>query len=187
MSHRSGADAKLTELALAAGRGESAALEEFIRTTQRDVIRVICHLSGPQDAEDLAQETFLRAIGALHRFEGRSSARTWLISIARRVVVDARRHARARPRLASQDVQAVFEATCVAPGMGLETRASVLDLLSGLSPERREALVLTQVLGFSYAEAADVTGVPIGTVRSRVSRARADLEAATPSNHVATG
>lgn len=52
-------------------------------------------------------------------------------------------------------------------------------LLDGLHPERREALVLTQVLGLSYQEAADVCGVPVGTVRSRIARAREDLLAAS--------
>ncbi|GAB3131401.1 RNA polymerase sigma factor [Tsukamurella serpentis] len=188
MSDRSVSEAHLTEIALRAGRGERAALEEFIRTTQRDVVRVISHLSNAQDAEDLAQETFIRAIGALHRFEGRSSARTWLITIARRVVVDARRHAQARPRLASREAQVAFETTCIAPGITLDARASVLDLLGGLAPERREALILTQVLGFSYAEVAEIISTPIGTVRSRVSRARAELDqAAADRSDRATG
>lgn len=185
MPHSSATDAQMTALALRAGRGERAALEQFIRATQADVLRTVAHLACPQDAEDLAQETFIRAIGALHRFEGRSSARTWLISIARRVVVDARRRAQARPALASRDAQAAFEESCIAPGLALDARVGLLDLMTALAPERREALILTQVLGFSYAEVAQIVGTPIGTVRSRVARARADLAAggAEPARH----
>lgn len=53
--------------------------------------------------------------------------------------------------------------------------AAVADLLDRLDPDRREAFVLTQLLGLSYAEAAEVAGCPVGTIRSRVARARADL------------
>jgi RNA polymerase sigma-70 factor (ECF subfamily) len=81
-------DAGTTEFALAAGAGDRTALVAFIRATQRDVYRFVCHLCEPDEAEDLTQETFLRALRALPRFTGRSSARTWLLSIARRVAPD---------------------------------------------------------------------------------------------------
>ncbi|WP_254427659.1 sigma-70 family RNA polymerase sigma factor, partial [Mycolicibacterium conceptionense] len=88
----------VTRLAFAAGRGDSAALEQFIRATQTDVWRTVAYLGDAGSADDLTQETFMRAITALPRFSGRSSARTWLLSIARRVVVDQIRHKQSRPR-----------------------------------------------------------------------------------------
>lgn len=86
----------LTGLALAAGRGDRAALDQFIRATERDVWRTVAFLADPGSADDLTQETYLRVLGALPRFAGRSSARTWLLSIARRVVVDKVRRNQAR-------------------------------------------------------------------------------------------
>src|SRR4051794_20221098 len=94
-------NARITELALAAGKGDRWALEQFIAQTQRDVWRFIAHRTSPQRADDLTQETFLRSLGSLARFEGRASARTWLLSIARRVCVDEVRTAMARPRIAA--------------------------------------------------------------------------------------
>ncbi|EUA32807.1 putative RNA polymerase sigma-C factor [Mycobacterium xenopi 3993] len=91
-------DEAVTALALAAARGNSRALETLIKATQQDVWRFVAYLSDANSADDLTQETFLRAIGAIHRFSGRSSARTWLLSIARRVVADHVRHALSRPR-----------------------------------------------------------------------------------------
>ena len=79
---------RVTALALAAGRGDRGALEQFIRATEKDVWRTVAFLADPGSADDLTQETYLRALSALPRFAGRSSARTWLLSIARRVVVD---------------------------------------------------------------------------------------------------
>ena len=73
-------------------------MEQFIEATQRDVWRTIAYLADPGIADDLTQETYLRALGALPRFAGRSTARTWLLSIARRVVVDQVRRNQARPR-----------------------------------------------------------------------------------------
>ena len=93
-------DDRVTQLARAAGRGDQGALTEFIRATQRDVWRMVAYLDGPGSADDLTQETFLRAIGSLPRFSGRSTARTWLLSIARRVVVDQIRYNTRRPRTA---------------------------------------------------------------------------------------
>ena len=93
-------DDEITRWALAAKAGDRAAAEAFVRATQRDVQRMLAHLSGPAEADDLSQETFLRAMRSLPRFAGRSSARTWLLSIARRVAVDHVRAAVRRPRTA---------------------------------------------------------------------------------------
>src|SRR5690606_6381673 len=85
--------------------------EQFVRALDRDVRRYVSHLCGdPQAVDDLAQDTFLRALTGLHRFEGRSSARIWLLSIARRAVVDSYRYNAARPRPAEvPDWQAAVE------------------------------------------------------------------------------
>lgn len=123
------------------------------------------------------QETYLRALRSLPRFAGRSSAKTWLLSIARRVVADQIRAAQARPRQADlidwQDVAEQLRARVRAPGF--EEGIALGELLDALPAERREAFVLTQQLGLSYAETAEVCDCAIGTVRSRVARAREDL------------
>jgi RNA polymerase sigma-70 factor, ECF subfamily len=168
-------DEQITAWALAAGRGDREALSAFVRATQRDVLRFVAHLADPGQAEDLAQETYLRAVGALRRFEAAASARTWLLSIARRVAADAVRAAGRRPR-----TTAIADWDAVAVRTGAVRRAgdeAVLlgQLVAALHPDRHEAFVLTQVLDLSYAEAAEVCGCPVGTIRSRVARAREDL------------
>ncbi len=174
----------LTALALAAGRGDRAALDEFIRATEPDVWRTVAFLADPGSADDLTQETFLRVLGALPRFAGRSSARTWLLSIARRVVVDQIRRNQARPRTTSAvDLEGLL--TQAQSGAGFEEIVEARMLLDGLAPDRRDALVLTQVLGLSYDEAAEVCGCPLGTIRSRVARARDDLIAAARRDDLA--
>lgn len=171
------ADDPLTDLALAAGRGDRTALDRFIRATERDVWRTVAYLGDPGSADDLTQETYLRALGALPRFAGRASARTWLLSIARRVVVDQIRRNQARPRTTGEvDLEGVLDHPTAAARF--EDVIEVRMLLDGLDPDRRDALILTQVLGLSYAEAAEVAGCPLGTIRSRVARAREDLIAA---------
>jgi RNA polymerase sigma-70 factor, ECF subfamily len=169
-------DALITEWALAAGDGDAAARDRFVRATQRDVWRFVAHLADPAAAEDLAQETYLRALRSLPRFAGRSSARTWLLSIARRVVVDHIRARQVRPRRATvSDWQQAVERAQPRWVPGFTEGVALGELLAGLAGERREAFVLTQVLGLPYAEAADTCGCPVGTIRSRVARARDDL------------
>jgi RNA polymerase sigma-70 factor, ECF subfamily len=166
-------------LAEAAAAGDERALTGLIRATQRDIWRFVASLVGPDDADDLTQETYLRAITALPRFEGRSGIRTWLLVIARRVVVDHHRHRATRPRRADGEnwgapaERSLHDRTKQAPGF--EEMAEIGLLLEELSPDRREALVLTQLQGLSYAEAALICECPVGTIRSRVARARDDL------------
>lgn len=170
-------DESITAWALAARGGDADAVEQFVRALDRDVRRYVAHLCGdPQAVDDLAQDTFLRALGSLHRFEGRSSARTWLLSIARRAVIDSYRLAAARPRRAdAPDWQLAVERAQPCDLPGFDDGIALLDLLTALPDERREAFVLTQMLGLPYAEAAEVSDCPVGTVRSRVARARATL------------
>ncbi|MFD2414907.1 sigma-70 family RNA polymerase sigma factor [Amycolatopsis pigmentata] len=166
----------ITDWALAAGRGDPVALERFVRATQPMVWRLVAHLSDPGSADDLAQETFLRALGALHRFRAESSAVTWLLSIARRVAADQIRSARARPRHAEvTDWQRGVEQAQPITGPGFDEGVALSALLASLDAQRREAFVLTQTLGLSYDEAAQVCRCPVGTIRSRVFRARKDL------------
>lgn len=172
-------DDELTALALAAGRGDRRAFEQWVRALQADVWRFHAYRAGTGAADDLTQETFIRAYGSLPRFAGRSTSRTWLLSIARRVVVDSIRSATARPRLQNTDNwESAAEQGRPRTGRTFEDLVETRILLDGLDPERRDALVLTQILGLSYEAAAQVCGCPVGTIRSRIARAREDLLAA---------
>jgi RNA polymerase sigma-70 factor (ECF subfamily) len=173
-------DDALTRLALAAKAGDRAAATAFIEATQRDVRQFLIHLVGRDEAEDLSQETFLRAMRALRRFEARASARTWLLAIARRVAADHLRSTARQPRRAREaDWQAAAEASPLRRiGSRFDERVALLDLLDRLAADRREAFVATQMLGLSYEEAARVCDCPVGTIRSRVARAREELVAA---------
>jgi RNA polymerase sigma-70 factor (ECF subfamily) len=161
-----------TELALRARAGDPAAQAALVRATQAEVWRFAAALVDPGSADDLTQETFLRAFRALPAFEGRSSVRTWLLGIARRACAD---HLRAVVRRRRLDARLAAQAWTDGPAPDPAQRLGAADLLRALSEERRTAFVLTQVLGLSYAEAAAVEDVPVGTIRSRVARAREDL------------
>jgi RNA polymerase sigma-70 factor (ECF subfamily) len=166
---------ELDRIAADAAGGVPLAAAALVRSTQSDVWRLCAALGDPQSADDLTQETFLRAFGALHRFEGRSSVRTWLFGIARHVCADALRSRRRRRLTLVRDDADLEAAGPAGPADSVAEGAVVTDLLARLDADRREAFVLTQLLGLSYADAAVVAGCPVGTIRSRVARARADL------------
>ncbi|MDG4792843.1 sigma-70 family RNA polymerase sigma factor [Micromonospora sp. WMMD1082] len=157
---------------MAARDGDPAALAAFVRATQAEVWRFAAALVDADSADDLTQETYLRALRALPAFEGRSSARTWLLGIARRTCADHLRTVVRRRRL---DQRLTAHAYTDVPHPDPAGQLGAADLVRRLAAERRSAFVLTQLLGLSYAEAAAVEGVPVGTIRSRVARARADL------------
>ncbi|QWB28525.1 sigma-70 family RNA polymerase sigma factor [Streptomyces koelreuteriae] len=170
-------DASTTAWALSARSGDPEAVERFVRALHRDVHRYVTTLGGDhQNADDLTQDTFLRALGSLHRFEGRSSARTWLLAIARRAVIDSIRYNTSRPRLSdTDDWQSAAERAQPRGLPGFDDGIALLELLDTLPDDRREAFVLTQLVGLPCADAADASDCPIGTVRSRVARARTSL------------
>lgn len=163
---------ELAECAAAARDGDPVAVAALVRATQSDVRRLCAYLVDRDSADDLAQETYLRALTALPTFEGRAPVRAWLLSIARRTCADALR-SRTRRRSLSMRL-----ASLRAPDHALDPAEHRDDtgLLSELDLDRRSAFVLTQLLGLSYAEAAQVCDVPVGTIRSRVARARNELQ-----------
>ncbi|EDY51252.1 RNA polymerase ECF-subfamily sigma factor [Streptomyces clavuligerus] len=170
-------DTEITGWALAAGLGDRSAAERFVRATYDDVRRFVVHLTADaRGAEDLTQEVFLRALAGISRFAGRSCARSWLLAIARRVVVDRYRRAAARPRIAdTPDWLGAADRAQPRHLPGFEESVAFADAVAALEPGRRQAFVLTCVLGLPYAEAARLLGCPVGTIRSRVARARRDL------------
>lgn len=164
---------QLTSLLLDAQRGDRDALERFVAATQHDVMALCRYLGDRDNAEDLAQEAYERAFASLHRFRATGPARHWLLTITRRTCADATRR-RSRRRRTEQRVVTLAhdmldEFTPVGDGVATE------ELLHELDDDRRAAFVLTQMTGLRYEEAADILGVPIGTIRSRVARAREQL------------
>jgi len=167
---------ELTSLARAAGRGDRAALARLVQRTQADVWRLCAYLAGRDSADDLAQDTYLRAIPALRRFRGDAPVRLWLLAIARRACA-AEIRTRSRDRRLAARLAADPGAAVGQPPAEPGAQLLAGDLLAALEPGRRAAFALTQMLGCSYAEAAAVCGCPVGTIRSRVARAREDLDA----------
>lgn len=159
----------------AAREGDDVAVRELVRRTQPVVWRLCEALGSPGEEDDLVQETYLRALRALDAYRGEAPVQPWLLSIARRVCAD---HVRRRVRQ-RRLVERISRTAAVSnPPAIADEPGCLAELLDVLSDDRREAFVLTQVVGLSYEDAAAVVDCPIGTIRSRVARARADLLAA---------
>ena len=141
-------------------------------------LRAFAHLLARNHtlAEDLVQETTVRAIGARNQFQPGTNLRGWLIIILRNCYFNEQR--RMSVRLTDSLETCGFEA--LASG-GQEERLEMRDVerqLRQLPASQREALLLIGVNGYSYEEAAAMTGCAVGTVKSRVSRARLQLQTA---------
>ena len=153
----------------AAAAGDDDAFAALMRASQPHVWRFLRHLLGDADqAADATQETFVRVHRSLSRFRFEARFSTWLFSIARNAAVDEQRRESRRNRLHSALSQPLPQPDA---SLGAELRAA----LTSLSPRLREAFVLVEVFGETYQDAAEVLAAPLGTVKSRVFRARAEL------------
>ena len=146
-------------------------------------------LSDPEAASDAAQETFVKAWRALPRFQGASRFSTWLTRIAINQCRNELRRRRTLKHARPLSLDARVHGTEVLLGEGLSARgpqpwevargrevdAGIRAALARLEPEAREVLLLREVEDLSYEDMAEVLEVPIGTIRSRLHRARADL------------
>ncbi len=152
----------------AAASGDRRAFESLVREHQATVLRFVRPIVGDAHADDVAQETFLRVHKRIGGFAFRSRFSTWLLQIARNAAVDELRGRARRERLA-------LAAPLPSPPSAPDARAELRAALASLSPLVVEALGHVEVFGLPYAEAAEVLGVPVGTVTSRVFQARRKL------------
>lgn len=171
-------DAALVE---AARRGDADAFEALVRRYQARVISLARGVSrNAADAEDLAQEVFVRVFRSLRSFRGDSAFRTWLYRIAVNATRSAHsKRARQQPVWGDSgaDDERVFDPPDGTPDVetSLVRRDTIQRALNELPPELREAVTLRDVHGLDYREIAEATGAPIGTVESRIFRARQRL------------
>ena len=155
----------------AAMAGDVGAFEQIVRQHQQSVWRYLRRLLGDATAaEDVAQEAFLRVYRRLPTYAFRARFSTWVFQIARNAGLDElrRRQRDDRAIRASRPVAAASNGPAVA-------RVEIDAALATLPVHQREALLLVEVLGLRYAEAATVLAVPVGTVKSRVFGARSRL------------
>lgn len=161
-----------TVLVAKARAGSAQAFGRLVDQNQQAVrafLRRVC--SDHAEADDLAQEAFLTAWSTLDRLRDGVRFRTWLCGIAWR---KAQTHQRGRARSASRDRQWLdTRETTFAPGG--EDRATVAKAMASLPAEQRGALALCLAGDWSHAEAAEALGMPVGTVKSHVTRGRAKL------------
>jgi RNA polymerase sigma-70 factor, ECF subfamily len=171
-----------TLLAHYADTSRPAAVREvvFHRLVTRYQRRIfaVCYrvLGSAADAEDATQETFLRVARNADRYRGDAQVSTWIYRIARNVSTDHVRYDARRPSTPVDDLTQVgHEAEAEDLLAASETAVTVRAALDQLDERSRLLLLLVAVEGLSYAEAAEVAGLPVGTVKSRVSRARVQL------------
>ena len=155
-------------------RGDAQAFRVLVLTYQQVVVSLCTALAGA-DGEDLAQETFVRVFSAIARFDpdGPASLRSWILVIARRLCQDRAR--KYQPALVGDALEMVDP--CDPRGELLRSRqaSEVAAAIAQLPPEQRVVLALREWEGIDYEEIAAIEGIPIGTVRSRLARAREAL------------
>lgn len=152
---------------LAARDGDLRAFEHLVRAYQAPIWRFLRHLLGDAElAEDVTQETFVRVHRRLRTFDGRSRFSTWLFQVARNAGIDALRARARRERL-----ELLPPPEVASP----EQRHELDAALAALDRDLREAILVVEVLGLTYVDGAALLGVPAGTLKSRVHRARERL------------
>ena len=170
------------ELARRAAGGDEDAVAELVRLHEKKVYNLTLRMCGsPEDAADAAQEAFLAAWRGLPRFRGEAGFSTWLYRLASNAAIDCLRRTKRQRGEVSLDSETLgMDAADGAPSPqaraeGAELRAAVAEGLAQLSEDHRQALVLREMQELSYEEIAAVLEVDLGTVKSRLSRARGAL------------
>jgi RNA polymerase sigma-70 factor, ECF subfamily len=152
--------------------GDLRAFESLVRDYQGDVFRFAYHLTRNRaTAEDVTQEAFLRAYRALRTYRGQAKFTSWLLRIVRNCAVDAYR--KTRRETPSAPDEGLADRTASSPAA--EERARINDAIRRLPMPLREPFVVIEVLGFSYQQTSVILGLRVGTVKSRMHRARAAL------------
>ena len=175
------------QLVTRAQKGDPRAFELLVRKYQHKIIQLVSRLVGDGDAPDVAQETFIKAWRALKGFQGNSQFYTWLYRIG---INTAKNHLVSRGRRpAGQDNIEIADAelyghtahlsdmdTPEAIALSEEIKQHVAAVIARLPPDLKQAITLRELEGLSYEEIAEVMACPIGTVRSRIFRAREAID-----------
>jgi RNA polymerase sigma-70 factor (ECF subfamily) len=175
------------QLVDSAQRGDTRAFELLVRKYQHKLVQLVGRMVGEADAPDVAQEAFIKAYRALPGFRGQSAFYTWLYRIA---INAAKNHLVSRARRpAGQDIDIADAEQFGHAGqlsdwetpesslLADEIRRKVTGVIGKLPADLRQAIVLRELEGLSYEEIASVMDCPIGTVRSRIFRARESIDA----------
>lgn len=165
--------------------GDVEAFAVVVERYQRPIFRFVSNMAlHADDVEDVAQDVFLSAYRNLHRFDSRKGRlATWLFAIARNRVINVAQKRRAEPEAGALDRAA---AAGVSPSAELERRETFAALdaaLAALPVAQRAVFVLAEIEGLSLAEVAEIEAVPVGTVKSRLSRAKEALRMALRHVH----
>jgi RNA polymerase sigma-70 factor (ECF subfamily) len=177
-------DAAPTEdaLLLAARKGDRAALGDLLERHQRQVFAFVMKMCGdPEDAQEVAQDTLLSMVRSVRDFRGEASLSTWLYTVARSFCIKKRRRTKGAPAHHEPlDAAAHEQASAPAPSpeqtlLGRETRDAVAAALDQLELEAREVVILRDLEGLTAPEVAQVTGLSVAAVKSRLHRARQSL------------
>ncbi|MDC0684039.1 sigma-70 family RNA polymerase sigma factor [Sorangium atrum] len=172
---------------------DESAFNELVIMYERRVFALVYRMLGRRDeAEDVSQEVFVQVFKAIDQFRGESKLSTWIYRIAVNLCKNRTKYLSRRHAGAQDDVDAMAERVplSAAKGVsvgdvsrpdelveGMQLEAVVKRAIGQLDPEFREALILRDVEDMSYEEIASVTGLPDGTVKSRIHRARGQLRA----------
>jgi RNA polymerase sigma-70 factor (ECF subfamily) len=150
--------------------GDEEAIRWVLTRYRERVVRLASHvLHNPRDAEDVAQEAFVKAFRQIDQFRGESGFYAWLYRIVINLCLD-----RMRRKCATSEfsLEATILPTAFSRSPDLDKRLAVEQILNTLSPPMRAALVLREVEGLDYNEIAETLQIPLGTVRSRLNTAR---------------
>jgi RNA polymerase sigma-70 factor (ECF subfamily) len=184
---------KLTdqEIVVLARQGREAAYRELIGRYQRPVFSLIYRLLRDREkSEDLAQETFIKVLNALDRYDPTYKFSSWIFKIAHNTSIDHLRkkepftlslegspHAESQSEIEASTVQAIStEETPEDYTASRELGATLDQAIGRLRPEYRTAIIMCHVEGRPYEEIAEVMGVPLGTVKTYIHRARNELK-----------
>jgi RNA polymerase sigma-70 factor (ECF subfamily) len=162
--------------------GDQSAWDTIVHLYWRKVFNIAYKFVGRHDeAEDLAQDVFLKLFKSLKTFDRRANFSTWLISVSRNLCIDHYRSMRREHEIVTHDVDVVV----LAQPSGVDSAHTILErrdrvallraALDKLAPSLRTAVILRDIQELSYQEIAEQLGVPEGTVKSRINRGRTEL------------
>ena len=186
--------AQISQLVARAKGGDRQAFDGLVELYAPQVYNISLRITGSRDeAEDCVQETFVRAFSAMRSFRGEAAFFTWLYRVAINVANDAAKRLARNPLVASElarggadepppditQASVLMQSTQAPPDEAVladRRRQIILQAIRSLPPHHREVIVLYDLQGLSYHDIARIVGVRVGTVKSRLSRARLTLK-----------